>query len=390
MVRHLGADRVIACAQSPNDEVVKRILTGLRDTPVDIYYAPDYSTMAILSLRALNLAGRPVVDLSANPMNEQAQVLKWIEDKVLGVLIVILVSPVLLAVAVAIKLTSPGPILFVQPRHGLHGRVFRMFKFRSMYHAPAAEPSDPGLALEAKDAVATAAAEPALEPALEQFEIGSDPRLEIEPEPEPEEILVGGHHVFGDRVAAELQHEASASGLHRARTVRFPRSRGGSGGAESRDEYLPTDDSTRIQVVRRKETTGKYGDQRTTDFVQATDRDPRITPIGRFIRKTSLDELPQIFNVLRGDMSLVGPRPHAIKHNAQYTESIGELMRRHYVKPGITGLAQVSGARGETATVHDMQRRINYDLQYIREWSLWLDLKIIVKTIFKGFVNNQP
>ena len=132
------------------------------------------------------------------------------------------------------------------------------------------------------------------------------------------------------------------------------------------------------------------GDLRPDDFRQATSNDPRITPLGRFLRKTSLDELPQFLNVLMGDMSIVGPRPHAIRHNEQYTHTIAELMRRHYVKPGITGLAQINGARGETRTIRDMRRRIHYDLAYIRNWSLWLDLRIIFMTPFRGFVNNQP
>ena len=136
--------------------------------------------------------------------------------------------------------------------------------------------------------------------------------------------------------------------------------------------------------------TRAVGDLRPDDFRQATSNDPRITRLGHFLRKTSLDELPQFLNVLKGDMSIVGPRPHAIRHNEQYTHTIAELMRRHYVKPGITGLAQVNGARGETRTVRDMRRRIHFDLAYIRNWSLWLDLRIIVMTPLRGLVNNQP
>ena len=126
------------------------------------------------------------------------------------------------------------------------------------------------------------------------------------------------------------------------------------------------------------------------DFQQATINDARITPLGNLLRKTSLDELPQFINVLMGDMSIVGPRPHAIRHNEQYRGSIAELMRRHYVKPGITGLAQINGARGETRTISDMRRRVELDLAYIRNWSLLLDLKIILLTPLRGFINRQP
>ena len=118
--------------------------------------------------------------------------------------------------------------------------------------------------------------------------------------------------------------------------------------------------------------------------------DARVTPLGKFLRSSSFDELPQLFNVLRGDMSIVGPRPHARRHNLEFIDRVPGLMWRHYVKPGITGLAQISGARGRTATAQDMGRRIEFDLQYIREWSLWLDLRIIVTTIFIGFYNREP
>lgn len=115
---------------------------------------------------------------------------------------------------------------------------------------------------------------------------------------------------------------------------------------------------------------------------QATQGDARITPVGAFIRKTSLDELPQLFNVLEGTMSLVGPRPHATAHNEQYRSMIQGYMLRHKVKPGITGLAQVRGWRGETDTLEKMEKRVECDHEYIREWSLWLDCKILVQTIW--------
>jgi len=117
------------------------------------------------------------------------------------------------------------------------------------------------------------------------------------------------------------------------------------------------------------------------NVVQAVRHDPRVTPIGRFLRRTSLDELPQLFNVMAGNMSLVGPRPHAQAHNEQFRGQIQGYMLRHKVRPGITGLAQVHGWRGETDTLFKMEKRVEYDHKYIREWSLWLDLRILVQTI---------
>jgi putative colanic acid biosysnthesis UDP-glucose lipid carrier transferase len=118
---------------------------------------------------------------------------------------------------------------------------------------------------------------------------------------------------------------------------------------------------------------------------QASRDDDRITPLGRILRKTSLDELPQLFNVIGGSMSLVGPRPHASAHNEQFRSLIDGYMLRHKVKPGITGLAQVNGARGETETLEKMERRIQFDHRYIREWSLWMDVKILIKTALVVF-----
>jgi putative colanic acid biosynthesis UDP-glucose lipid carrier transferase len=171
----------------------------------------------------------------------------------------------MLAVAVAIKLTMPGPILFIQNRHGWNGEVVKVYKFRSM-------------------------------------------------------VL---HQAKGDQVA------------------------------------------------------------------QATKNDSRITPLGRFLRASSLDELPQIINVLQGRMSLVGPRPHAVQHNEAYRELIPSYMLRHKVKPGITGWAQIHGHRGETDTIEKMQARVEYDLEYLRNWSLGLDLQIIARTIKLVFVDRN-
>ncbi|HHL0199542.1 undecaprenyl-phosphate glucose phosphotransferase [Raoultella ornithinolytica] len=125
------------------------------------------------------------------------------------------------------------------------------------------------------------------------------------------------------------------------------------------------------------------------DVVQATKKDARITPVGRFLRSTSLDELPQFINALRGEMSIVGPRPHAVAHNEQYRSLIQGYMLRHKVKPGITGWAQINGWRGETDTLEKMEKRIEYDLEYIRNWSVWFDLKIILLTIFRGFIHKS-
>lgn len=122
---------------------------------------------------------------------------------------------------------------------------------------------------------------------------------------------------------------------------------------------------------------------------QASKGDARLTAIGAFLRRTSLDELPQFYNVLQGRMSIVGPRPHALAHNEHYKELVESYMKRHKVKPGITGWAQVNGFRGETDTIEKMESRVEYDLWYINNWSLWLDLRIIFWTIFKGFVNKN-
>ena len=123
--------------------------------------------------------------------------------------------------------------------------------------------------------------------------------------------------------------------------------------------------------------------------VQATKGDARITPVGAFIRKTSLDELPQFINVLQGRMSVVGPRPHAVAHNEEYRKLISYYMLRHKVKPGITGWAQINGYRGETDTLDKMEGRVDHDLEYIRNWSLWMDIRIVFLTVFKGFVGSH-
>lgn len=125
------------------------------------------------------------------------------------------------------------------------------------------------------------------------------------------------------------------------------------------------------------------------NVTQATRGDSRYTKIGEFLRKTSLDELPQFYNVLQGRMSIVGPRPHAVAHNEQYRNVIPGYMLRHMIKPGITGWAQVNGWRGETNTIYKMRKRVEFDLEYMREWSLWLDIKIIFLTVFRGFTDKN-
>jgi len=122
---------------------------------------------------------------------------------------------------------------------------------------------------------------------------------------------------------------------------------------------------------------------------QATREDPRITPFGALIRRTSLDELPQFINVLQGRMSIVGPRPHAVAHNEEYRQLIKAYMVRHKVKPGITGWAQVNGLRGETESIEKMQARVEYDLEYLRNWSLVFDLQIIAKTVRLVFFDRK-
>jgi putative colanic acid biosynthesis UDP-glucose lipid carrier transferase len=123
--------------------------------------------------------------------------------------------------------------------------------------------------------------------------------------------------------------------------------------------------------------------------VQASRKDSRVTKFGAFLRRTSLDELPQFWNVLQGRMSIVGPRPHALQHNEEYKDQIDLYMLRHKVKPGITGWAQIHGWRGETDTLDKMKKRVEYDLYYIENWSLWLDIKIIFLTLFSGFIHKN-
>ena len=436
MVQSLHTTRVILCAMPGDSSLMEFTLKEMKDQPVTIQFAPDFSTMPIFSFRHTDFAGRPVLDFSASPLSERAQTVKWLEDKFLSALILLLISPIMIGIAVAIKLTSKGPVLFVQQRHGIAGKVIKVYKFRSMYHAGDVHP-----ALEAK--ADNASSSSVVKVDLLDSPTRSLPRVGLgnahKPSKPPtlfQATESGGQKVISlggsndeetdeDLVVADVSLDAgsdSSSGKDEQLSTREKQlvtddldvttepSELEPQTASSSGEHLQTLEKTdkkarsqaktssihtktrnrKIQATNESTKLKASGDAKPDDFVQATTNDPRITPIGNILRKTSLDELPQFLNVLKGDMSIVGPRPHAIRHNRQYTGAIAELMRRHYVKPGITGLAQISGARGETQTVADMRRRVEFDLEYINNWSLWLDLRIIAMTVFLGFINRQP
>ncbi len=242
----------------------ERIYTKLVERHINIYWAPDVFGLNPLNLSLRELGGVPLIALSETPLLGIHKWLKAAEDKILAALALMVFGPLMLLMAILIKLDSPGPILFRQRRHGWDGEVIDVWKFRTMYVSDCLE----------------------------------------------------------DHIK------------------------------------------------------------------QATRNDPRVTRLGRFLRRTSLDELPQLFNVLQGKMSLVGPRPHAIEHNEYYSSKIDWYMTRHRIKPGMTGLAQVEGFRGETETLEKMARRVELDLKYINNWSVWLDLQILVRTFFILFGKN--
>lgn len=244
---------------------VKQIMHNLRHETFNIRFVLDIFDLDLINHSVSDVAGFPVLNISASPMVGMSRVIKAIEDRVLGSIILLGISPLLLLIALGIKLTSRGPVFFKQQRLGWDGRIIKVYKFRTMY-------------------------------------------------------------------------------LH-------------------------------------EETAGQV--------TQATQHDKRVTPFGRLLRRTSLDELPQFINVLQGRMSIVGPRPHALAHNEQYKEVIHTYMQRHRVKPGITGWAQVNGWRGETDTLNKMQKRVEYDLYYINNWSLWFDIKIVMLTILRGFIGRN-
>lgn len=282
-----GAVRVLLCASLADEEFIDAQLSAFEPFPLEIQLVPDQDQFPFFCLGSEEHDGMPVLNLSVSPMTEADRLAKRVEDLVLGTIILLLISPILLLVAIAVKCSGPGPVLYVQRRHGLMGRTINVFKFRTMTWSPQQTP--------------------------------------------------------GPDDASAVRNAAS--------------------------EFLQP---------------------RTGLFRQAGSGDARITTLGKFLRSSSLDELPQFLNVISGDMSIVGPRPHARKHNLEFIDRVPGLMRRHYVKPGITGLAQISGARGRTRTVDDMQRRVSLDLRYIREWSLWLDLRIIAMTVLVGFINHEP
>lgn len=257
-------DRIYIAMNMQEEAKIKKIVQQLTDTTCSVLLIPDIFTFNILQARTEEINGVPVVPLFDTPLSGINMIFKRLEDIIVSTVILLLISPVLLIISVAVKFSSPGPVLFRQLRYGMDGKPIRVWKFRSM------------------------------------------------------------------------------------------------------------------RVIENDE-----------NVVQATKNDIRVTKVGKFLRSTSLDELPQFFNVWCGQMSVVGPRPHAVAHNEQYRALIQGYMLRHKVKPGITGLAQINGWRGETDTLEKMEKRIEYDLLYIRGWSIWLDLKIIFLTVFKGFINKS-
>ncbi|HFT7714370.1 TPA: undecaprenyl-phosphate glucose phosphotransferase, partial [Klebsiella pneumoniae] len=257
-------DRIYIALGMKDENLIKSIVSQLTDTTCSVLLIPDIFTFNILQSRTEEINGVPVVPLFDTPLSGINMVFKRLEDIIVSSIILLFISPILVAISLAVKLSSPGPVIFRQIRYGMDGKPIKVWKFRSM-------------------------------------------------------------------------------------TV------------------MENDDRV----------------------IQATKNDTRVTKVGKFLRSTSLDELPQFFNVLFGQMSVVGPRPHAVSHNEQYRSLIHGYMLRHKVKPGITGLAQINGWRGETDTLEKMEKRIEYDLLYIRGWSIWLDLKIIFLTVFKGFINKS-
>ena len=259
-VRRGLIDQVIVALPSSAEKRLREVVEQIALTPVRIRLAPDIAGFVFAQRSVVLLGEVPVVTVFERPISGIDQAIKWLEDHILGLLILVLAAPLMVVVALAIKLDSAGPIFFRQPREGFNNRPFSVWKFRTM-----------------------------------------------------------------------------------------------------RADRCQTD-----------------------EIDQASRDDPRLTRIGAFLRRTSLDELPQLFNVLLGHMSLVGPRPHAASTRAGgrvFSEVVARYAARHNVKPGITGWAQVCGWRGETQTEEQLLKRFEHDLHYIENWSLWLDLYILMRTV---------
>lgn len=256
VINENAVNRVYIALPAEETSQIEGLYVDLLDASVDVVWVPDFANLKLLNHSIYNLGGMPAINLNESPLTSYpgGAFLKSVMDKTIALLAIMLLGPLMLGVAAIIKLSSPGPVLFRQNRHGWNGNIIEVLKFRSMR-------------------------------------------------------------------------------IHK-----------------------------------------------DTAVIQATKDDPRVTSVGKFLRRSSIDELPQLLNVLRGDMSLVGPRPHAVAHNDYYSDKILAYMARHRIKPGITGLAQVSGYRGETETIDKMQKRVELDLDYINHWSLWLDIKILLKT----------
>ncbi|MBX3621818.1 MAG: undecaprenyl-phosphate glucose phosphotransferase [Rhizobacter sp.] len=263
-IRQHGIHEVFITLPLGSQPRIVELLEQMQDTTASLFFVPDVFGISIIQGRLQDMNGLPVVGICETPFTGTNELVKRVSDIVLASIILVLISPVLLAIAIGVKMSSPGPVIFKQRRTGLDGDDITVYKFRSM----------------------------------------------------------------------------------------------------------TTQDNG--PVVR-----------------QATKGDARVTRFGAFIRRTSLDELPQFFNVLQGRMSIVGPRPHAVAHNEEYRRIVKAYMVRHKVKPGITGWAQVNGQRGETDTVEKMAARVEYDLEYLRNWSLGLDLQIIVRTIRLVFFDRN-
>lgn len=261
IIEEKGIRRIYVAVSLEDTQQVKKIHDLLVDDNIDLVWAPDIFQFDLLNHSVREMAGIPLINLNETPLMAGGPAfLKLMMDKIISIVAIIMLSPLLMAIALLVKYTSPGPVIFKQQRDGWDGKKFHVYKFRSMY-------------------------------------------------------------------------------LHEDKEV----------------------------------------------LEQAKKDDDRVTPIGKILRRTSLDELPQLFNALEGSMSLVGPRPHAVSHNVFYSDKVKTYLARHRIKPGITGLAQVSGYRGETQNLEDMQKRVELDLEYIKNWSPMLDLKLLFITPFKLF-----